>query len=116
MHAIWIEIPVTDLHRAKQFYAAVFAHEATDDIAQPDRTIVVIPGEPTVSLNQTASFVPTAEGSVPYFHVDDLDASIAAAVAHGGTVIEAKSERADNGWFAEITDSEGNALYLHGTS
>ncbi len=115
MHSIWIEIPATDLDRAAAFYSAVFGHVTPDALIDSERTNVVIPGTPTVSLNRTADFDPSPLGSLPYFHVDDLDAPMAATVAHGGTIIEAKNERGGHGWFAEVGDSEGNAFYLHGS-
>ena len=115
MHAIWIEIRVADLPRAKRFYEAVFGHPATDVIEQPERHITIIPGEPTVSLNQTPEFEPSTLGSLPYFHVDDLTSAIEHVTAHGGTLIEPANERTGNGWFAQVTDTEGNAFYLHGS-
>lgn len=36
-------------------------------IKEDDRQITVIDGQPTVSLNQTPGFVPTEQGSLPYF-------------------------------------------------
>lgn len=114
MNTIWIEIPVTDLDRAAAFYSAVFGHESPDALSDGDRTIVIIPGTPTVALNRATDFVPSLLGSLPYFHVDDLDAAIETTIAHGGTLIEAKNERPGHGWFAEVSDSEGNAFYLHG--
>ena len=53
MQAIWIELPTTDLPRAKAFYEAVFGHAPTDVIEGETRAITVIPGSPTVSLNHT---------------------------------------------------------------
>lgn len=115
MNTIWIELPVIDLERAAAFYSAVFGHDTPEAATDADRSILIIPGTPTVSLNRTANFVPTTLGSLPYFHVDDLDAALDATLSHGGTIIEARSERPGHGWFAEVTDSEGNAFYLHGS-
>ncbi len=116
MQAIWIEIPVADLARAKAYYEAVFGHDSTEVVEQEERTITVIEGTPSVSLNQTAGFRPSADGTLAYFHVDDLDAAVAAVTAHAGSVVEPPTERPGLGRFALVTDSEGNALYLHGAS
>ncbi len=113
MQAIWIELPALDLHRSKAFYEAVFAHPATEAVDNGTRTITVIPGNPTVSLNQTPGFRPHADGTLPYFQVPELDTAVAAALSNGGRVVEPRHERPGFGWFALILDSEGNPLYLH---
>lgn len=116
MQAIWIEIPVADLDRARGFYAAVFGIDPPEVVEQETRRIVVIDGAPSVSLNETPGFTPTADGSLPYFHVEDLDAALAAVAASGGAVAEPATERPGLGRFALVHDSEGNALYLHGAA
>ncbi len=117
MHAIWIEIPVADLARAKAFYESVFGHAATAVTDDGTRAITIIDGQPTVSLNQTAGFTPSAAGSLPYFHVDEpLDGALGRVSAAGGAIVEPATARGDLGLFALVTDSEGNALYLHATS
>ena len=117
MHAIWIEIPVADLARAKAFYESVFAHAPTAVTDDGTRTITVIEGQPTVSLNRTAGFVPSADGALPYFHLDGpLDEALARVTAAGGAVVEPPTTRGDLGRFALVSDSEGNALYLHAAS
>ena len=117
MHAIWIEIPVADLARAKRFYEAVFAHAPTEVTDDGVRAITVIDGQPTVSLNRTEGFTPSAAGSLPYFHLDGpLDAALDVVTEHGGGIVEPAAARGDLGLFALVTDSEGNALYLHAAS
>ena len=115
MQTIAIEVPVSDLHRAKQFYETVFGHAPTDVIEEDGRVRTVIDGMPGIYLNQTPGFVPTAEGSLPYFHVEDLDSALAAVSSAGGRVVEQPAPRADLGRFALVLDSEGNGLYLHGS-
>ena len=115
MHAIGIEIPATDLHRAKRFYETVFGHAPTDVIEADGRVRTVIDGTPGIFLNQTAGFTPTAAGSLPYVHVEDLDAAVRAVAAAGGRVLDPPTPRADLGRFAHVLDSEGNGLYLHGS-
>lgn len=113
-NSIWIEIPVTDLTRAKAFYEAVFQHAPTEVLTEGGRQITVIEGSPTVSLNQTAGFVPTDLGSIPYFHLDEpLAGALTRATDAGGRVVEPPAARADLGLFSLVTDPEGNALYLH---
>lgn len=114
MHAIWIEIPVADLARAARFYEAVFEHAPTEVIHDDTRSLTIIDGQPTVSLNRTAGFEPSDRGSLPYFHLDGpLDEVLVRVTASGGAVVEPPAARADLGVFALVTDSEGNAMYLH---
>lgn len=117
MTTVWIEIPACDLGRAKTFYETVFGHAPTEVLVDGDRSITVIEGQPTVSLNQTPGFVPTDQGSVPYFHVDaPLVDVLARVVPAGGTIVERAAARGDRGVFSLVTDTEGNALYLHAAS
>lgn len=117
MHAIWIEIPVSDINRAKQFYETVFGHAPTEVIQDGPRTITIIPGEPPVSLNRTEGFLPGEQGALAYYGVgDQLDAAVERVVAAGGDVVEAKASRGELGFFSLVRDLDGNLLYLHGTA
>lgn len=114
MKAIWIEIPVADLARAARFYEAVFEHAPTEVVTDDTRSITIINGQPTVSLNRTAGFEPSTSGSLPYFHLDGpLHDALARVADAGGAVVEPPVARADLGLFALVSDSEGNAMYLH---
>ncbi len=116
MNTIWVELPATDLERAKAFYEAVFQHPPTEIIVDGPRRITTLPGTPSVSLNETAGFTPTREGSLPYFHVDEpLSGALARVSEAGGSIIEATAQRGDNGFFALVVDSEGNGLTVHST-
>ncbi len=117
MTTVWIEIPVGDLGRAKAFYESVFGHAPTEVLVEGDRSITVIEGRPTVSLNQTPGFVPTEQGSLPYFHVDaPIDDVLARVVSAGGKIVEPAAARADRGLFSLVADTEGNGFYLHAAS
>jgi hypothetical protein len=114
MHAIWIEIPASDLERAKAFYESVFGHAATGVSGDGTRRITIIEGTPTVSLNQTAGFRPSTDGSIPYFHVEEpLSGALERVAAAGGRVLEPATVRGDLGVFSLVADTEGNSLYLH---
>lgn len=114
MKAIWIELAAHDVARANTFYATVFGHDPVEILEGDGRAVIIIPGEPVVSLNQTAGFVPNGDGTLPYFDVEgSLEASLATVVAAGGTIAEPISERPGYGFFAIVIDTEGNHLYLH---
>lgn len=114
MQTIWIELPADDLERAIAFYSSVFGHAPGDVIDQGVRRITILPGTPSVSLNQTAGFTPTVAGSLPYFHVDEpLSTALERVTRGGGRVIEPTEQRGENGYFALIADSEGNGVTIH---
>ncbi|MBC7798313.1 MAG: VOC family protein [Pyrinomonadaceae bacterium] len=117
MRAIWIEIPVTNLERAMKFYQTVFNLSSTDIIADDVRRITILPtpeGAANVSLNQTVDFEPSAKGTLAYFNVDgDLSETLEKVESANGKIIDGKTQRGDNGFFALITDSEGNLLTIH---
>lgn len=117
MQTIWIEIPVADTDRAARFYAAVFGHGPTEVVDDGTRRFTVLPGTPPVSLNRTAGFTPSADGALPYFHLDGgLDPVLARVAAAGGTVVQPGAERPGLGVFALVLDTEGNLLTLHSES
>lgn len=114
MKTIWIELAAIDIDRANRFYATVFGHDLLEIIRDDQRTIIVIPGDPVVSLNQTVGFVPDGHGTIPYFDVDaTATEAVAIVLGAGGSLIGQISERPGYGYFALVTDSEGNHLYLH---
>jgi predicted enzyme related to lactoylglutathione lyase len=114
MKTIWIELAARDIARANQFYSTMFGHGLAEILTDSGRSIVVIPGEPIVSLNQTAGFVPNGDGTLPYFDVEGpLGHALEVAVSAGGSVVEPIGERPGYGFFAIVVDTEGNHFYLH---
>ena len=117
LKAIWIEIPVSELDRAMKFYQTVFDLEATEIIADEVRRISILPtadGAANVSLNQTANFTPSDQGTLAYFTVaGDLQRTLEKVETAGGTIVDGKTPRGNFGFFALILDSEGNLLTLH---
>ncbi len=109
-HAIdYIELPVTDIPRAKEFYGAAFGWSFTDygteyaGIVGPEGS----PGE-VGGLAKTAS-VATSEGPLVILFSDDLDASVAAVEGAGGAVTEGPFEFPGGRRF-HFTDPSGNRL------
>jgi predicted enzyme related to lactoylglutathione lyase len=114
MKTIWIELAARDIVRANQFYSTVFGHEIGEIVRDSGRAIVIIAGDPIVSLNQTAGFLPNGDGTLPYFDVDEpLETALDIAVSAGGSVVEPIGERPGYGFFAIVADTEGNHFYLH---
>jgi predicted enzyme related to lactoylglutathione lyase len=113
MQTIWTEIPAENLERAKLFYETVFQHQPTEIVADEVRRITILPGAPSVSLNETDGFVPASLGALPYFHVDEpLADALMRVTAAGGKVVDTAEERPGYGYFALVLDSE-DGITLH---
>jgi predicted enzyme related to lactoylglutathione lyase len=106
----WWEIPVRDIDKAKTFYAAVFGWTL-----QPF-------GEGYVGIYNDSTLIGglfeapdkvEGDGLRIYVNVADLEATVAAAEAAGGSVSHPREEvGGDMGWWAEITDDGGRRLGL----
>lgn len=113
---LYFEIPVTDMDRAVAFYQAVFGYDFTRETVD-GYDMALFPfaeGGPgaTGALAKGDVYVPSLNGPILYFRVDDIDAILAAAAAQGGQVLYPKKDIGDLGFVAEIQDSEGNRIAL----
>lgn len=121
VRAVWFEIPATDLDRAVRFYEAVFGasftretvdgHEMAffDDGGSDDPDAYGIVG----AIATGDVYRPSTSGAIVYLGVDDVDAVLARAVAHGAEVLYPKTSIGERGVVAEICDSEGNRIAVH---
>ena len=115
----WIEIPVTDMDRAKAFYEQVFDVE----IGIHDLGGIIMgwfpfaEGKPGASgsLVQHESYQPSdTHGSVVYFSCLDVNNELGRVEAAGGKVTQEKTEiGGGHGFMALIQDTEGNRIALH---
>lgn len=110
-----VEIPVTDMDRAVDFYQAVFG-VALERAVIDGYDIALFP-EPdgagaTVALAKGDVYRPSTEGAIVYFRVADIDGVLARATAGGGAVLYPKKDIGELGHVAEIRDSEGNRIAL----
>jgi uncharacterized protein len=103
-----IEIPSDDPERTKRFYEAVVGWQFTDS-GFPDYWLFRSgPGEIGGGLGKRGE---TAGQQLRnYVLVDSIEDALAAATANGGTIISEKSEIPGQGWFAAVTDPDGNEL------
>lgn len=114
---VYFEIPVTDVKRAKQFYAAVFGFTFTDEVID-SYEMALFPFADngsgiTGALAKGDVYKPTNNGVLIYFKTDDIDRALQLAVLHGGKVLYPKTINASYGVaVAEIEDSEGNRIAL----
>ena len=132
----WFEIPVEDLARATAFYSYVFRLQADLLTVHGNRFGMlsieskgekIYPG----SLKETGKRN-NGSGTILFFEsIEGVDLTIEKAVEKGGTIIQPKrivSQMEENGkilipknyidgklgYFALITDSEGNQLGIYG--
>lgn len=113
----YFEIPVADLARAQAFYQRVFGQPL--ERAQIDgNEMALFPfadGQPGASgaLACGPSYVPGLAGARLYFAVDDIQATLAAALAAGGQPHYPLTQVPGHGWVAEFIDCEGNCIALY---
>jgi len=119
MQAVWIEIPVKDIHRALRFYQAVFQLAPTEistDDARRTTTLVdnTQAGGAGISLNQTSNFEPSDKGTLIYLDAGtDLTDHLNRVEPAGGRIVEPKTAMGAAGNYATIRDTEGNMLALY---
>jgi predicted enzyme related to lactoylglutathione lyase len=113
----WFEIPVTDLARAKAFYARMLQVELRDETVG-GMTMAILPygnGGVGGSLIVGEPHVPSTQGTIVYLGAgDDLPGALTRAEAGGGKVLLGATHLSDNiGSIALIQDTEGNRVGLH---
>ena len=106
-----IDIPVTDMDRAKGFYTTLFGWQ-----------IAELPGFEGYPMWQAPNKIsggglaPRSEGFTQprsYVEVDSIDETVAKAKDAGGKVLMEKSEISPTSWWAVIEDLDGNAIGLY---
>lgn len=116
----WVEIPVTDIERAKTFYAGVFGFKF-EMLTMNGLTMAFFPSDPKGwgcggSLMQSDMYKPSHEGPMVYFSVLDIEATLAKAEKSGGQIFKHKESIGQFGFIGFFGDSEGNRIGLHSLS
>jgi len=116
--ATWFEIPVTDMQRAKNFYQNLLATTFKEETMNGYQLAIFDGEEGAVSgmLVLGEQYQPSQTGAVVYFNGgEDLSLPLDRAVQLGSKVIVAKTpiHDGDCGYFALISDSEGNRIGLY---
>ncbi len=112
----YFEIPVSDLERAIAFYGAVFDCEL-ERIEVDGNQMATFPSlaggaGAAGALAQGESYVPGTQGVRVYFDTNEIEDTLAKAIAAGGQVLYPKTSIGELGWVAEFADSEGNWIAL----
>lgn len=114
----WFEIPVIDFDRAVRFYSEIYAFEMpTRDMGHLRMGFFQHqPGVGTGGAIVTGDgYKPTADGVKLYLNAgSDLRTVLDRVTVAGGTVVQDKTQISpDVGYFAIISDTEGNRIFLH---
>ncbi|MCR5884223.1 VOC family protein [Rhizobacter sp. J219] len=121
-HAVnWFEIPVLEQHRAQAFYERLLDVKL-DWQTMGGQSLAVIPyddgavGGCLVAAGQ--GMAPSTEGTLVYLNAKpSLDAALARVEPAGGRITTPKVQLpGDLGFFAHVTDTEGNRIGLHALS
>jgi len=106
-----IDIPVTDLVAAAQFYGSLFGWQ-----------IAEVPGFEGYPMWQAPNAISgggltlrSEDFTQPrsYVEVDSIDDALARVTELGGTITMAKSPISDTSWWAVFTDPDGNSVGLY---
>jgi uncharacterized protein len=113
----YFEIPVTDMDRAIRFYEALLGVKLTRQTVD-GYDMALFPfkeGSPgaTGALAKGDVYVPSKNGPILYFHVDDIKVTMDRALTLGSKPLYPIKDIGDAGQVAEIEDSEGNRLALN---
>jgi hypothetical protein len=117
----WVEIPVSDMDRAKKYYETVLNVELKlvdfggvqmawfPNAEYPEGT----PGA-TGTLIKQESYIPSKEGTLVYIHCEDVQNELDRVEAAGGTIYQPKTQISpEHGYMGVMIDSEGNRVALH---
>lgn len=108
---IWSDLSSSDVDRAQEFYGTIFGW--TFESAGPDYGGYINAskdGNPVAGLMANNPEWNAPDGWTTYFHTTDIQATVKAATAAGGTSCLEPMEVAEQGWMALGTDPSG-AMY-----
>jgi predicted enzyme related to lactoylglutathione lyase len=113
----WFEIPVANMDRAVEFYQSVLGISlARNDIGPMQMAwFPISTGAPGASgaLILSEGYDPSEAGTLVYFAVADLEASLRRVEELGGQTLMPKMSIGEHGFIAHVRDSEGNRVALH---
>ncbi|MCA1568739.1 MAG: VOC family protein [Chloroflexi bacterium] len=109
-----IEIPADDTERAKRFYGDLFGWSFAPEVPgfEGYHVFTTPVGEAGTAgaIGKRGQMAP--EKLRAYVNVDSIDETLSRVADLGGTVVDPKAEVPGMGWFAVLTDSEGNQIGL----
>ena len=114
----WFEIPAKNYERAKAFYATVLDIEIVD-VPMPDSKYGMLPYDRENNgvgggIIEHKDMVPGQNGPLIYLNGgEDLSVALSKVEKAGGSIAVPKVSIGENGFMAQIIDTEGNRLALH---
>ena len=108
---VWAEIPVSDMARAKAFYAAVVGNELNDQEGGPNPMSVFAAKGQTAVAGHLYPGKPAAPGTGPTIHlaVEAVGPAMERVAANGGQVVSPVID-IPAGKFAYCLDPDGNSF------
>jgi predicted enzyme related to lactoylglutathione lyase len=115
--AVWFEIYVQDMARAKAFYETVFNVKLAR-LENPDLEMWGFPSDMNSygscgSLVQMPGMPSGGNSTIVYFHCEDCAVEAAKAAKAGGKLFKEKFSIGQYGAIALVYDTEGNMIGLH---
>ncbi len=114
---VYFEIPVTDIHRAIQFYKAVFNFDFSLDMIDGNEMALfpLIENGLGISgaLAKGETYKPSLNGTLVYFGSSDIDQTLEKVLQNGGQILYPKTSVGALGFVAEFEDCEGNRIALY---
>lgn len=112
-----IEIPVTDIDQALDFYQKVLGWEEAPCDIHNYKVIQVPPGNPFgISLIKNVGHYQGAKGTILYFKAQDPDQVAAKAEEFLGNAMPPGRNMPGYGWVRVIEDPAGNRIGLYAPS
>jgi predicted enzyme related to lactoylglutathione lyase len=115
----WVEIPVLNFDRAKEFYSRIYDYEMFEETMANCRMgfLPMESGSQGVggAIVQGTDYVPTSLGAKVYLNGGkNLQTVLDRVLSAGGELIKPKTKITDEiGYFAVFEDTEGNHICLH---
>ncbi|OJD15375.1 hypothetical protein AJ78_04380 [Emergomyces pasteurianus Ep9510] len=119
----WLNVPATDIERAKSFYIKVFnwKMQAAPNADEKKITLFTFPASEKGqspfcgSIERVDTVMPTKDGNAfrLYFMVEDDKKTVKDIIANGGAQVSEATPEGSHGFITHCSDSEGNGIGIY---